>query len=723
MPNRCTRPAAFKRAPLASAIITALFITPAMAQEADEDRAIELPSIDVTAEAGREAAVAPVDGYVAERSTTGTKTGTPLIETPQSVSVVSSEQLEDQAVSDLGEALRYTPGVRGEIFGFEPRLTFLRIRGFDATETGLFRDNLKLSNPGFAVGYNLEPYGAERIEALRGPASVLYGQASPGGLINYVSKRPTFEPVREVGMEVGNDDHRQAYFDIGGANPHNDTLALRLTGLIKDSDTQVDFVEDDRVYFAPALTWQPSPDTSLTLLTHYQEDETKSSQRLPAEGTLEPNPFGDIAVDRFLGEPDVDRYERDEWALGYEFSHDFNDNLTLRQNLRRYSNEVDDITVFTSALQADKRTISRSLFESFGDVDGLNVDTQLQLNAATGPVGHKVLLGIDYQDVDSSSVQTFGAAPDLDIFDPVYGSPVSDAPVFKDTDSDLEQLGVYLQDQIRFRNWALAVGGRYDTADVKVDDNLAGTEDSRDDDEFSGRVGLVYLSDIGLAPYASYSESFLPLAGTDTEGKAFEPETAYQYEVGLRYQPGASNSYISVAYFDLTREDFITSDPVTFIDFQQGEANSTGVEIEARGSFDFGLDLIATYTYTDAEVKESVVAEEEGEQLALVPEHEASVWADYTLQTTQFRGLGFGLGVRFIGDRVGDTSGAENDIELDDQTLVDAAIHYTYKDLRLAINAHNVFDEEYAATAFSAGQDFSNYGETRTLTGSVTYNF
>ncbi|HCA10334.1 MAG TPA: TonB-dependent siderophore receptor, partial [Marinobacter adhaerens] len=480
---------------------------------AQEANITELDAIEVSADAAEPSGTAPSDGYTAEATVTGTKTTTNVVETPQSISTVTADQIEDQNAANLGEVLRYTAGARGETFGFEPRTTFLRIRGFDVATSGLFRDNLKLANPGFAAGYSLEPYGAERIDVLKGPSSVLYGQAGPGGLVNYVSKRPTFDTRREVRVEAGTNDLVQGQFDISGAVNDSDTLAVRLVGLVRDSETQVDFVNDDRKYLAPSLTWQPTDATRLTVLAHWQYDDTQPSQRYPLQGTLEPNPNGPIPDNRFTGEPGYDAYERRESAIGYEFEHRINDQIVLRQNVRDYRNDIDDQTIYTTGLLADQRTITRSRFESFGRIDGLAMDNQLQLTAQTGSAEHTVLVGLDHQDIDVSSRQFFGAASNLDIYDPVYGAPVPDAPLFKDEDGQLKQTGIYLQDQIRVDRWTVSLGGRYDVARSETLNNLTGATASREDEAFTGRAGASYQFANGFAPYVSYMESFLPTTG------------------------------------------------------------------------------------------------------------------------------------------------------------------------------------------------------------------
>lgn len=676
-------------------------------------KSVELGGITVTDRRG---------GYVSDEVASATKIGVPLTETPQSVSVITRNQLAAKGVDRLSEALRYTPGVQGETFGFEPRTTFLRFRGFDATTSGLYRNGLQLRNPSFAVGYSPEPYGAERIEVPRGPSSVLYGAGSPGGLVNFVSKRPTQEPFGEVVFEPGSNNRLQGKIDLSGPIDEDGTFSYRFTSVVREADTQVENVPNDRLFFAPSIRWRPSGATSLTLLGRYQTDNTRSSQRLPVAGTLEPNPNGALPVDRFLGEPGVDRYDREQWSIGYLFSQDIGSAWTVEQKLRYYSINLDDVTVFGGVLQDDMRTLSRSLFESFGELGGIALDNQAQVDFTTGQAQHTFLLGVDVQQVDVGSEQNFGTAPPIDIFDPGFGSEVPEPSPSQDTDISQRQIGAYAQDHINLLDkWTLALNGRVDWAHTETDKNLEETQTEQDDTEFSGRVGLVYESDIGLAPYASYSESFLPSLGTGPDGEAFDPETGMQWEAGARYQPPGTNSYLTVALFDLTRENFLQTDPETFQQVQTGEANSQGIEIEGVASFAVGLDLTASYTRQDVEITESANEQEEGDRPTQVREQMGSVWADYTLQSGSLSGLGFGAGVRHLGDSFGDTP---NTLKAPAVTLADAAVHYNWNGFRLQVNADNVFDNEHVASTFVSGQQgFATYGAERTVTASIRYRW
>lgn len=663
------------------------------------------------------------EGFVADDSSTATKTDTPLIETPQSISVITKERIERQDAETLGEVLRYTPGVQSDPFGFEPRFTFINIRGFDATTSGIYRDGLQLRNPAFATSFSLEPYGAERIEILKGPSSILYGAGSPGGLINYVSKKPTNYSFGEVILEGGSNERFQGKFDVGGPIDNNGEFSFRLTGLARNSETQTDFVKDDRFYLAPSLRWQPDDNTRLTILAEFKYDESGSSQAIPADGSLRSNPNGDIPVNRFTGEPGFDDYDRKGFSIAYLFEHSIFENLTVRQNARYYRNELQNEVIFSTAFNDDNRTVERAAFDGDGELNGFVVDNQVEYGIFTGPLSHKFLAGVDYQYIDVSTVQAFGGAPTLDVFDPQYGQEVPALSVFLDNDITQQQLGIYLQDQLNlYRKFYLVLGGRYDWAENEVENNLNDTESSQDDGEFTGRAGILYLSDLGIAPYFNYSESFLPTIGTDANGDSFEPDTGRQFEGGIKYQPPGRDASVTIAAFDIVRENVLTPDPADpTLQVQTGEVRSRGIELEGITSMDFGLELIAAYTYQDVEITESNVPGEEGERPTQVPEHLASFWADYTFQFGILKNLGFGFGIRYLGSNFGDTP---NTLEVPDNTLVDGVIHYDWKNFRAQINAKNLFDEEYVGSCFSRGEDdFCTFGQERTISASIGYRW
>jgi iron complex outermembrane receptor protein len=699
-------------APVAGAVQTAQ-----SQSQGNGDGTVELDTIDV--EGAGENPYGPVKGFVPNRSLAGTKTDTPIEEIPQSLSVITRDRMDQQDSDSLPDVFRYTPGVKGEVNGNDTRVDFIRFRGFNDDGNALFREGLALRSSGFGQ-FRPELYGVQRVEVLRGPASVLFGQGNPGGLVNLVTKRPQEDPFAEVQLELGNFEHREGKFDLGGPVPGSDKVFVRLTGLGRKSDTQVDFVDDDRVYIAPAVTVKPTPDTNLTILAHVQDDDTGSTnQFLPAQGTIQDNPNGSIDTDTFTGNPDFDDFKRTVYSLGYTFEHDFSDALKLRQNARYNKLEVDSEQVFGGGLQPDLRTLNRFAFTADAETEGATVDTNVQARLATGPAKHTLLFGVDYQVYDFAETQGFGLAPSLDIFDPTYSGTVPSAPTFLDTDTEQEQIGVYVQDQIRlYDRVVLTLGGRHDWVDSEVENRISGTTTDQSDSEFTGRVGVVYLTDFGVSPYVSYAESFLPTPGTNAEGEAFDPTTGQQWEAGVRYQPPGTNARISLAGFNLVRQNVRTTDPDNPLnDVQTGEVRSRGIEIEANASLDAGIDLTVGYTFQDVE-KTKDNDGFEGKRPRQVPEHEAAAWVHYTVQSGFLEGLGLGTGVRYKGSTFADNA---NTLEVDGFTLVDAAVSYDWRSFSFKVNAENLFDNKHVASCTSANACF--FGTDRRVVGNVTYRW
>lgn len=672
-----------------------------------------------------ETAWGPVDGYVAGRSATATKTDTPLIETPQSVSVITSDQMNAQASDSLNSVLRYTPGASGNLYGTDNRGLGIVLRGMANANGVFYRDGLPLKESNFILFTGLDPYGAERYEILRGPASVLYGQAAPGGLINYVSKRPTEETIRDVAFTAGTFNRYEGKFDFSGPVSPDTDLTYRLVGLVRKSDTQIDFVKDDRIFIAPSLTWKPDDDTSLTVLANYQRDRSGwAMQYLPAIGTVLPSPEGKLPVSRFVGEPSFDSYNNTQASIGYEFEHRFNETWQVKQNARYVWLKHDEEGVFGGGLQSDGVTYDRYADAGGTNYNGVTVDTQVLADFDTGPLEHKSLIGVDYSRYSYRDYGSSGSVAPLQIFHPVYGSPITDLTPYKNTKTVQQQVGLYAQDQITWGKWHLTLGGRHDWAESESKDPFEGNFE-QSDNAFTGRAGLVYLSDTGLAPYFSYAESFQPMADRDSAGMPFKPETGRQYEIGVKYQPDGWNSFITLSAFDLTRQNVARFGGQGRPDdvFQTGEITSRGIELEGVASLDSGIDLRLAYTYLDTEISKATSIDEsgsnEGNTPFGVPTHSASLWANYKVQSGVLEGLGLGAGVRYVGETYGDDA---NSFKVPAVTLVDAAISYDLKNVQLQFNASNLFDKAYVASCFN--RDFGCfYGEGRKLSGTLKYSW
>jgi iron complex outermembrane receptor protein len=707
---------------------------PATPEPAGAEDAVTLETMTVVGEQ-EETAWGPAHGYVARRSAAGAKTDTPLIETPQTVNIVTREEIAARAAQNISQAAAYSPGLISETFGPSTRDDYFYIRGFEAAQ---YLDGTRLAGANYG-NLRIEPYALERFEILRGPASMLYGQNPPSGLINMVSKRPLDVPFHEIQMLGGSFNRVQGMLDLSGPVDAAGQFLYRLTALGRGSDTQVDHSEDDRYFVAPSFTWRPSEDTSLTFLSHYQKDEAGNTmQFLPPEGTLLPNPNGKIPTRRFLGEPGYDHYHREQFAIGYAFEHRFDTTWTFRQNLRYAHVESDYPVIFPDGFVTDDNgnvTDYRTLLRAAGlyrDQAGtFTLDNHAQAVFDTGPLHHTALLGADYRSLSGDRRRGFSDAPNLDLYNPVYGLPFARPVIDSIIRQDRDQFGLYGQDQIKYGGWIATVGVRYDWANADtVDDDLyfaTRTRTRQDDEAFTYRTGLGYLFDSGFAPYFSYSESFDPAAGTDFSGKPFDPTTGQQYEVGVKYQPPGYNAFITLSAFHLTQQNVLSPDPAPGRDgyfVQTGEARSRGIELEGKASPAEGLDLTAAYSYVDSETTKTTDATQLGKNLPYTPKHQGSTWLDYTFQRGTLQGFGLGGGVRYVGSNYGDFA---NTLKTPSYTLIDAAVHYdlgrmheSLKGARLAVNMSNLFDREYLSTC---GEGSCYYGDRRSVLASLRYNW
>lgn len=690
-----------------------------------------LATVRVVASQEAESANGPVSGYLARRSATGTKTDTPIIETPQSISVVTADRIEALGATRLKEALTYTPGVNTAPWGDESQYDWIYLRGFDAYSPGFYKDGLQLRNSGSWGVWQTENHGTERLEVLRGPASILYGQNGPGGLVNVVSKRPTEVTQREVQLQVGDHALRQLSADFSGPVDEEGKLLYRLTGLVRDAELSSGGLPNDRVFLAPSLTWKPSADTSLTLLSEYLRMRTGSVwNSYPAVGTLLPNPNGPVPVSTFIGERDFNRYNQDQWMVGYLLEHRLNDNWTVRQNARYghfdtdyqtfYNGQFVGVNANDSTDPANFRLMRRTPFGSKEDVNSFTIDNQAQARLRFGDWQHTVLLGLDHQRTQFDAVVHYGgSAPPIDVYAPVYGSTITlNAAPFIDSNTTLSQTGLYVQDQIKLgERWVATLGGRYDRAKVNTKDRLNSEDSHQSDSSFTGRAGLVYLAPGGWSPYVSFSESFMPTTTINPEtGRPFDPETGRQYEGGLRYQPAGGQAIYSAAVFDVKRQNHVSYD-AEFVPKQTGEVQVRGLELEATLRPLPQMNLTTAYTWTpNAEVTESANAIRIGKQANNVHRHQLAIWSDYRFAS----GWKIGIGARHLGSSRGANEAAP--LPIPAYTLFDMLIGYDFGRWALALNARNLSDKTYVANCNGSGTSCS-YGEPRRVTMTAAYRW
>jgi iron complex outermembrane receptor protein len=693
------------------------------------------PAQRQTVESGARGAVGerangPVVGYLANQSATATKTDTPILTTPQSISVVTKDQIQDQGAQNLTEALRHTPGVTVVSFGANAFFDSFKLRGFEAPR---YLDGLRLpaDNTTFAIP-RIETYGLERLEVLKGPSSGIYGQSEPGGLINMVSKRPTSTPQYEIQGSFGSFERFQGAFDIGGPIDKKGEFLYRVVGLGRDSNTQTDFVQDNKLFIAPSFTWRPTLDTSFTILSHYQKVDNKGYQQyVPGQVSFLPNPNGRIPYGRYLGEPGPDGYHLEQFAVGYAFEHRFNNSLQFRQNLRYTDVSNDLASVRTEGMVTD-RLVARTYNYVKAKAANIALDNQLQADFLTGPFAHKVLFGIDYFNLWANTDYRSAGITPIDAYSPVYGAAVpsfaSLAP-FILRDDKQSQAGVYLQDQIKLDRFTLTVSGRQDWASTEFTSKalfpLPGTY-SREDSAQTGRVGLNYLFDIGLSPYVSYATSFTPNLGADSAGRSFRPTTGEGAEIGVKFKPNGSNFMITAAAFDIRQKDVLTGDPANFFFSVQTDAvRVRGIELELKGNLTRELEIIAGYSHLDPRVTSSI-AGYAGKYMMSTAQDQGSIWGKYTWYDGPLAGLGLGAGVRYVGETYGDNF---NTFVIPSYALVDAAVSYDFgyarrdwKGWKAQVNVTNLANRFYVASCLT-GLPYCGLGNARTVLGTLKYNW
>ncbi|MEO6487189.1 MAG: TonB-dependent siderophore receptor [Thermoanaerobaculia bacterium] len=676
---------------------------------------------DFTLGAGTFSSIITVEetgGFSAASSTSATKMNAPLIEIPQSVSVITADQMNARNVQTVNEAIRYTGSVDVDTYGNESRFDWINIRGFDQSTYGLYRDNSRWQSG--SVSGQIDPYMIQEVDIVKGPSSVLYGQNQPGGLVNLVTKRPPSRPLREVVLSYGSFDRKQAAADFGGPLDPDGKWRYRLTALVRESDTQVNNVPDNRWFVAPGLTWAPSPSTTWTVLADYQKDDTGWSMFLPSQGTFRPNPNGNIPRDTFVGEPGYDYFERDQWSAGSLFEHQLSETWTLRNTLRYSSIKYDGKDAFGGGLQEDMRTLNRFGFGNTLDLGLFTMDSNAALRAKTGNVAHSVLFGVDYSDSESTIVSGFSFAPPIDVYEPVYGGVVPDLFIYNNTRQPVSLLGIYVQDHMKIGNrWVATLAARHDSTDITTENRLSNTKTKQSPSEVTGRVGLTYLSEIGFAPYASYSTSFLPVSGVTAGGDPFVPTTGKQIEGGLKFQPRRSNSFLTASVFEIKQTNVGVPDPTNpFSTVQQGEIRSRGFELEAIGNLTATLNFIASYSQLDQEITRTTDAAALGKRPPLAPDQLAALAGEYTLGFGALAGLGFGAGVRHVGSRAGDTA---NTIEVPSYTLVDASLRYLWRDMEFQLSGTNLSNKTYVAVCTSPS--YCNYGSARKILSTVRFHF
>ncbi|MBD2308673.1 TonB-dependent siderophore receptor [Chroococcidiopsis sp. FACHB-1243] len=658
------------------------------------------------------------DGYLVPDTNVGTRTDTPLRDIPQSIQVIPQEVIRDQG-ADVYSALRNVASIRQNN---PSSFTSIRLtnRGFFIND--FFGNTLRngIKDVGATIGAELA--GIERIEVFQGPASVLFGNAPPGGSINLITKQPLSDPYYSVEANIGSYDFYRGAVDISGLLDTDKKVAYRLNTAYKTQNFFHDFSERKVFVIAPVVSFEIGENTKLTLEADYVNSETDGFfLGLPLIGTVLPNPNGKIPRNRNLNKT----YESRDSAfrIGYALEHKFSHNWSLR-NTFRYG----DVSIqykgdgVPTGLLSDNRTVTRGFFEPSDDLySEYNLLTDIIGKFSTGSIEHQLLFGVDLRRLDRNfqSISRVGAP--IDVFNPVYGQPPGAITSITDTNTLTDQLGIYIQDQVTIaENLKLLLGVRFDTFKQDNQNRITNLETSQSGDSFSPRVGIVYQPIPPISLYASYNESFNPVIGTAFDASTFEPEQGKQYEIGVKADLTDRLS-ATLAFYDLTRSNLLTTDnrpgiPLGF-SIQTGEQRSQGIEFNIAGEILPGWNVFASYAYTDLRVtKDNILPI--GSSLNGVAKNAASLWTTYDIQNGKLQGLGFGLGLFYVGDRSGFL---DNTYELPGYLTTDAAIYYKQDRLRAALNFRNLFNVDYFENSF--GRLRISYGAPFTVQGTISWEF
>jgi iron complex outermembrane receptor protein len=720
-------------------------LSPASAVAQDQS-ASSTPETSRTTIDGTDAIVITARNYVPEGSGTATKSDIPLIETPQSISVISRDQIDLLNFIDAQQAVRYTSGVFGENYGPDLRFDFLTVRGFTPKE---YMDGLATPNSTSISSVGVDLYAFQSFDVLKGPASVLYGSAPPGGLTNETSRRASSDFGGEFSAKYGTDD----YFQLAGTftGPIGDGISARLTGLYRDRDAERDLVHAQRALAAPTFTWKIGPDTSLTVLGYYQYDQVKGDTNgyLPVYGTLLANPLGRIPRSVNLGDP-ASLYKRRQWGAGWDFSHDFGP-VAFHSNTRwsRYDEDTPTGIYGSGGLvdndfdgtPDDYRTVLQSNFTYREHVTSFATDNRFDARVQTGAIRHDLILGVDYRRTYNDAAYSFlYGIGTIDLFNPGYGQ--YDAAVLRPgygtryNTQWRKQTGVYAQDHASIGRFFLTVSGRYDWVDMEYltpytpMDADAGPVSTQKQHKFTWRAGANYVFDSGLAPYVSYATSFEPVIGTDgVTMKPFSPSLGKQWEGGIKYDArGLGNDVkllVTAALFDIKQTNVVSTAPSVSPVFgtQSGEVEVWGGELEFVARIREQLSINGAYSYNHSEVKKSNTAVEVGEPLPVTPRHKLSLFVDYTIQKGSLGGLGLGVGGRYTSDSAGSLPGPFNPVVYygESATLFDAIVHYDTPRWRFAVNGSNILDKTYVARC--SGPAGCTYGAGRQVIGTVTVKY
>jgi iron complex outermembrane receptor protein len=621
------------------------------------------------------------ESVVAKELWVGGKVATSIQDTPASVSVITEKEITERNASTTEEVLQYSPGLITDYYGTDDRNDYFKIRGFDATT---YRDGLTL---GSMRGVREDAYAFERVEVIRGANSTLFGPAEPGGSINFVSKRPKFEEFGNAYVTYGSNDHKEVGVDTGDTLDADKTLAYRFTSKIKDSEREYDYSKDDSQLLMGGLTWEPTDDTSATLIVDYlKTDSTPNSGGYPLDKEYDRSDF--------FGEPDYNDHDVERTNITAQISHDLRNGFKLRGNLR-YSDATDDFGYVYLSDNANRTgtDVDRYYFASDTDAKQFIGNIIGQYDASFNRLDSSTLVGIEYQNASSTAVSAYGSTSSIDINNVVYNGAPSSLSIYSNKKTDSLTKSAFLQQNFALDDkYIVTLGVRNDDIELTEVNYLTNTTTRNDFSENSFRSAFTYKFNDEVSAYISQVESVSPpSSGTQiVRGE--------QLEVGAKYSPNSINAIFSVAVYDLTKNNVDVAVVQTNGTIEReiiGENRTKGVDLEVKAELTDSLSITGGYSYMDSEVVED--DNYEGNDFVAAPTHTASLWSHYTLPRQD---MTVGLGARYLGSYYFD---AANTAKSDAAILFDASYGYDLtQQTKLSLNISNLLDKQYVVGSGTA---------------------
>ncbi|TWF59069.1 TonB-dependent siderophore receptor [Neorhizobium alkalisoli] len=639
--------------------------------------------------------------YDATESSVGTKTDTPLRDVPQSIQVVKRSVLEDQQATSLTEALENVSNVRESATSANRASSYMS-RGFTSNSHAV--DGVMLDGAANNPEYSTEPdmAGIERVEVLKGPASVLYGRGQPGGLINIVTRQPTEELTAEAKTQVGSYGFRRAEATISGPLDADGTLTGRIIGAAQHEGSFVNERPDsERQYIGGVLQWQPDTDTKVNLsVNHTHQDQ-------PYDRGLVVSDDGKIHIpyDRFLGE-DWSMVNSHKTQVALTAEHQAQDWLKFRGSVRYNQSLAHDRGIDFRGLEDDGRTLNRRYNLRTQDLTNLDLQFETVMTFDTGEIGHTVLAGVEHVRSSLDFWRERGNIAPIDIYDPVYGAPMTETSGLLDYTQDMISTSVYLQDQIDLSDqWKLLAGLRYDHFDQDTETRSGDPTPSMDDGALTWRAGIVYQPVDTLSFYTSYATSFMPQSGLGEGNTPLDPEKGWQIEAGVKADLIPDRLSATFSVFQITKNNVAVS--VAGEDYSRltGQQRSRGFEVDMTGEITSGWKVIGSLGYLDAEVTKDGDVSIIGNRLIGTPHWSGSLWTTYEFQEGKLEGLKLGTGITAIGKRYGDL---ENSFFVDGYYRLDASVSYKINEnLDFSLIGRNLTDQRYIETTASRTDNYA----------------